>query len=423
MNEEFQMNKELNRISSPFASCTCSALDAVYEDWIANAEDMSENDFLYNIYLPEKIEPKFVSFSSIQELNTDVDIEDLFLKDIGEISELKFLEIGKLDHLPGSDKYYIIFRKEIQEKSDEKVIRDKDQTSTDDKQKDETIDASKMNDEIGNTNKVQGRKISDLRKYQLLEQRIKNITESDLFSDWQMEDLWKTINDNNGEEEDECLDGEGFDESPAPANEYDEKEYISFKVLWAVIDFISDYFSDNFQYHLIKMAMTAPPNLIIQKLNDEWPVPKQLKEDVTTYVKDLKDKYKQIPVKIKKEKMPKEKKVKGDKKPGLNESESKDEKQIKTKKEISDKSAAKDKKSKEVKEKKKPPTEEELLLKKQLEELEAERQRQETNKKFLFPLQDAVDDEFFKNNFSNWKKVNWRKGKPKPKADSEDDDD
>lgn len=174
------------------------------------------------------------------------------------------------------------------------------------------------------------------------------------------------------------------------------------------------------------MAMTAPPNLIIQKLNDEWPVPKQLKEDVTAYVKDLKDKYKQIPVKVKKEKMPKEKIVKDDKstkEPGLDESESKDGKQIKTQKEKSDKTAVKDKKSKEVKEKKKPPTEEELLLKKQLEELEAERQRQEMNKKFLFPLQDAVDDEFFKNNFPNWKKINWRKGKPKTKFDLEEDDD
>lgn len=170
-------------------------------------------------------------------------------------------------------------------------------------------------------------------------------------------------------------------------------------------------FSDNFQYLLIKMAMTAPPNLIIQKLNNEWPVPKQLKEDVTAYVKDLKDKYKQIPVKVKKEKMPKEKKVKdvkSTKETGLDESESKD---------------VKDKKSKEVKEKKKPPTEEELLLKKQLEELEAERQRQEMNKKFIFPLQEAVDDEFFKNNFPNWKKINWRKGKPKTKPDLDEDDD
>lgn len=86
-------------------------IDVVYEDWIKTAEDMSENDFLYNnIYLPQnKIEPRFVSLSAIQELNSDVDIEDIFLKDIGETSQLMFLEIGKLDFMPGSDKCMIQF--------------------------------------------------------------------------------------------------------------------------------------------------------------------------------------------------------------------------------------------------------------------------------------------------------------------------
>lgn len=133
----------------------------------------------------------------------------------------------------------MIFRKEVQENSDQEVKCEKDQTCTDDKQEDETMDASKMDDAIEKTER--GRKITDLRRYQLLEQRIKNITDCDVYSDWQMEDLWKTINDNNGEEEDECLDGgERFDESPDSAEEYNEKEYIRFKVLWAIIDFISD---------------------------------------------------------------------------------------------------------------------------------------------------------------------------------------
>lgn len=137
---------------------------------------------------------------------------------------------------------YVIFRKEIQENSDEDVICEKDQTSTDDKQKDETMDASKMDDNaIENTKTERGRKIMDLRRYQLLEQRIKNITDCDVYSDWQMEDLWKTINDNNGEEEDECLDGgERFDESPDSAEDYNGEEYIRFKVLWTIIDLISD---------------------------------------------------------------------------------------------------------------------------------------------------------------------------------------
>lgn len=143
------------------------------------------------------------------------------------------------------------------------------------------------------------------------------------------------------------------------------------------------------------MALVTQPSLMTQTINDQWCIPKNLKEDLTVYVKDLADKYKRIPIK-----KPKEKKVKVPKE--------KKEKAAKVKKEKIPKPP------KLTKEEKKALKEQEKLLKTQAAEEEERKMKEFLNKIYLFPLQDAQpDDNFFKEKFKNFKRMNLKKRKKK----------
>ncbi|XP_017780416.1 PREDICTED: uncharacterized protein LOC108565453 isoform X2 [Nicrophorus vespilloides] len=172
----------------------------------------------------------------------------------------------------------------------------------------------------------------------------------------------------------------------------DDSIELMFKMMKAIIDFVFEYFYENFHFTLIKLAFRSTPNLITQKLNEKWHTPKIIKQDFK--------RPKASPVK-------KEKKAKG--------------KKEKRKKSKSPKRKKKDKKSKKgkkaKKEKPKKMTKEELARKRQEEALlEAERRRILENKVYMFPLADAASEDLFMAIFENWvaggdKKKKGKKGK------------
>ncbi|XP_022918347.2 uncharacterized protein [Onthophagus taurus] len=168
-------------------------------------------------------------------------------------------------------------------------------------------------------------------------------------------------------------------------------------ILCAIIDFVFDYFYQNFHFILLKLALKTNPSIITQKVNPEWLVPKF----------NLVELVKPKPTPVKKEKKSKEKKSKKDKKSSK---KGKDKKKDKK----SDK-----KKGKEKKEKPKKPTKEELKamkaeqLRQQLlqEQLEEEMRKAEENRRCMFPLADAATDELYMGLFENWQKP--KEGKQK----------
>lgn len=175
--------------------------------------------------------------------------------------------------------------------------------------------------------------------------------------------------------------------------------------------FLFRSFYESFQFTLIKLAFRACPNIITQTANDEWKAPKLPKGEL-----------KKPPVK--KKKPVKEKKSKKDKSSKGSKKDKKGKKGKKGKDSKKDKKSKKSasKKSKKSKEKPKKLTKEEKeALEKQRREqaeIEAERLRQEENRRFMFPLTDAATDELFGGIFENWVKVDINaKAKKKGKKD------
>ncbi|KAJ3644011.1 hypothetical protein Zmor_026688 [Zophobas morio] len=163
--------------------------------------------------------------------------------------------------------------------------------------------------------------------------------------------------------------------------------------LFAIKQFVYDYFHEGFQYTIIKSALINTFFSITQNVNQEWRIPKILKEE------------------LKKPKMKKEKKMKEKKKKPQ---KAKQKKKPKKKKKKGSKKGKKPKKAKP----KKPTKEEKAELKRlQLEQerLEEERRLAEENRRMLFPLNDAANDEFFQSIFENWVKPKEKKQKGKGK--------
>ncbi|XP_076253566.1 uncharacterized protein LOC143191989 [Rhynchophorus ferrugineus] len=185
--------------------------------------------------------------------------------------------------------------------------------------------------------------------------------------------------------------------------------FINSCILLAVKEIIFDYFYPQFSFDLARKALIQPQFLVTQELNTDWNIPKDLKTD-----------FKKPPLK----KPKKEKKKKGEKKAKKDKSskKSKSTKSSKEKKSKDKKSKkSSDKKSKSSKKSDKTPklTKEEKMelerQKKEQQELERERLKEEENKRFMFPLKDAVNDEFFLGIFPNYKP---KKDKESKKKDS-----
>ncbi|KYB25450.1 hypothetical protein TcasGA2_TC034466 [Tribolium castaneum] len=171
--------------------------------------------------------------------------------------------------------------------------------------------------------------------------------------------------------------------------------------LFAIKQFVHDYFYENFQYTVIQLALINNFSSITQNINTQWNVPKVLKEELK----------KPKPKKEKKKKKKKEKKKR------------KLTKKTKSKKDKRKKQKSKKKAKKNAKQKKKKLTKEEkaelLRQKREQERLEEELRRAEENRRMLFPLKEATDDNFFHSIFEHWikpkqkKKVEGKKGKKK----------
>lgn len=155
--------------------------------------------------------------------------------------------------------------------------------------------------------------------------------------------------------------------------------------LEAIKELVYDYFYETFQFTITKFALMNQHNMISQKVNSTWNVPKVLRTEIKT-PKPKKEKKPKTPKKPKK-KEKKSKKSKSDKK-------SKKSKSTKSK---GSKAKKKHKLSKEAKA-------ELVRLKKEQRLLEEEKRKAEENRRLLFPLNDATDDNFFRNIFTNWVK-------------------
>lgn len=147
-------------------------------------------------------------------------------------------------------------------------------------------------------------------------------------------------------------------------------------------------FYESFQYKLIKMAYQTVPTLTYEKLNTKWSIPKENKEDLKRPVEK-----KPKPPKPVKEKSPKtkdkKKKEKDDKKSKSSKGSSKKERAPKVKPEKAHK-----------------PTKEEKEELERLKREEEERIQNEIaaaeNRRFIFPLGLATNEDFFKNIFLNY---------------------
>ncbi|XP_044271456.1 reticulocyte-binding protein 2 homolog a-like isoform X2 [Tribolium madens] len=163
--------------------------------------------------------------------------------------------------------------------------------------------------------------------------------------------------------------------------------------LFAIKQFVHDYFYENFQYTVIQLALINNFTSITQNINTQWNVPKVLKEELKK-------------PKLKKERKKKKKKEKKKKKP-TKKTKSKQDKRKKKKDKL------KRKAKKNAKQKKKKLTKEEkadlLRQRREQERLEEELRRAEENRRMLFPLKEATDDNFFHSIFEHWVKPKQKK--------------
>lgn len=202
-----------------------------------------------------------------------------------------------------------------------------------------------------------------------------------------------------------------FDQS-WKSEEAERERFIKSVLLLTVRQIVHDYFQHNFAFDLVKISLTTPQFFIAQDVNMDWYTPKEFKGDFK----------KPVPKKPKKEKAKKEPKTKpkkdktksskGDKKSPRKKSEKKSKSDKKSK------TSKKSKSSKEGKSKKLSKEEKKELerLKKEQEEEENELLRQAEEKIYMFPLKDAVDDQFFVNLFPNYKPVKKEKSGKKDKS-------
>ncbi|XP_018324763.1 uncharacterized protein LOC108736718 [Agrilus planipennis] len=243
---------------------------------------------------------------------------------------------------------------------------------------------------------------------QLWEQRLKDMDDSEKGWIPSSETVTEELNEEEEEEgdESEIEDKDNWfsflDKAKKETQEKYRRKLFNFIVMWAVINFVFDYFYNKFQFSLIALAFKATPVFITQRLNNVWRIPKINKEEAF----------------IPRDEKPKEKKEKKPKKG----------KKDKGKKGKKDK---KGKKGKKEKPKKQKPAK---LTKEQLKELERQRKEEERlalerlmlleqeleQKRFMFPLKDGGTDEFYKSIFENWVKVDLdkvlgKKGKGKGK--------
>lgn len=186
-------------------------------------------------------------------------------------------------------------------------------------------------------------------------------------------------------------------------------KYCDRKTKYLRIFIIRFSFYESFQFSLIKLAFQATPDVIFQKLNHDWKIPKRFKGELQ---------------KPKVEKKPKEKPPK---KEGSKKETSKKGKEEKKKgkedKKKGDKKQEKGKGKKEEKKKEKPAAltkEEKAELerqKKEQERIEEELRKIEEQKRFMYPLTEAATDELFKEIFEDWVKVDITKPGKSGKGD------
>ncbi|XP_018564689.1 uncharacterized protein DDB_G0286299-like [Anoplophora glabripennis] len=172
-------------------------------------------------------------------------------------------------------------------------------------------------------------------------------------------------------------------EETPDSRKVEEIVFINTCVLMAIKQFVFDYFYETFQYTLVRIAFRYPHHLITQSVNEYWRVPKFLKSEL----------------KRPKPKKPKKEKVKKEKKP--KQPKEKSSKKSKSTKETKEKKGKKEKPKQLTKEEKA-----ELAKLKKEKEMEDEKKRiAELNKRFMFPLSEAATDDFYKEIFDNWVKV------------------
>ncbi|KAL3270364.1 hypothetical protein HHI36_009411 [Cryptolaemus montrouzieri] len=184
----------------------------------------------------------------------------------------------------------------------------------------------------------------------------------------------------------------------------EHNKFINSCLLLIIKQFIFEYFYESFQYKLIKMTFQTPPSLILERLNQRWQIPKSCREEFKRPIEK-----KPKPPKPTKEKTPKGPK-------------GKKEKHKEDKKSKSTKSGEKKEKKEKMKPEKPPNfTKEE---KAELERLKREEQQRtleaiaaEENKRLIFPLKLAANEDFFRTIFEGYMSRNeiQEKGKKKNK--------
>ncbi|KAK5645045.1 hypothetical protein RI129_006345 [Pyrocoelia pectoralis] len=160
-------------------------------------------------------------------------------------------------------------------------------------------------------------------------------------------------------------------------DQFENRATLNFGILWAIIELVFKYFYESFQFSLVKLAFQATPEVITQRVNAEWNIPKSNRAPFTK-------------PKVEKAKPEKAKPQKKDK-----------EDTGKTPKEKPAQKTAEPKKAPAVT---MSPEEKKRLEMERLElqKLEEAKRVAEENLRYMYPLVEGVTDEFFMSIFDQW---------------------
>ncbi|KAK9717809.1 hypothetical protein QE152_g23542 [Popillia japonica] len=372
---------------------------------VQHSEEEFPNKFYKVFYQPDQNVPKrflplpAASQESVRSASEDGLRYEVCTDSGGEYEGLEmdvdanFMSVNTMSDKPKEELLKI--DEDMQYKQDESIVRISKPS------------ARSIPSDIRSLRKSVGSKKSVSREFSktIIKQSVPNLTDAEIMKRLQLMKLWEKriadMNDSNIDAEEVSvksdpinIDNENWEDvvDAKNINRQDERLYIGFGVLCAIVDFVFDYFYRNFHYILIKIAANNIPSVITQQLNLKWMVPKIAKGDFRRpkIQKPKKEK-------VKKVKEPSHKKTKSSKSDKKSKGKGSDKKSSKGSKES--KKSKKEKPHKLTKEEKA-----ELERLKKLEhEAEEERRKLEENKRFVFPLVDAATDELFMEIFENWK--------------------